>query len=416
MRRRGRYLPAGRIVRLGVLLALVLVCAMPAQVLLPLPDSALRLAHGGVVYDGWPDVAARPGTPQKGLPAGFVDEKLIDGLVRPTAIRFLPDGRVLVAEQRGMLKLYPAADRDEPRVLLDLRSEVLQRSQIGLLGLAVDPDFPSQPYIYLAYSRDAPLGGAAPTYGVSQEDVDECPQGQECPSGARLVRYRLDAATGDVVGDAQVLVDDWCLTGEGHTIGTLAFGPDGALFAGAGDGAGGNEIDYGQLSSPPSTCGDPPSESGSLRSQDLGTLEDPVGLDGTIVRIDRATGARCRTIRLSRRLTRMRVASSPTACATRFASRCGPARTSCGSPTWAGTRMRRSTGSWPVRRRPIWAGRATRVPPGSRTSTSSTSRRARTCMRERPSVTFPAFSFARGPDCGRSLRERGCGDEWYHLL
>ncbi len=104
----------------------------------------------------------RPGTPQKGLPAGFVDEKLINGLVRPTALRFLPDGRVLVAEQRGMLKLYPAADRDEPRVLLDLRSEVLQRSQIGLLGLAVDPDFPSQPYIYLAYSRDAPLGGADP--------------------------------------------------------------------------------------------------------------------------------------------------------------------------------------------------------------------------------------------------------------
>ena len=84
-------------------------------------------------------------------------------------------------------------------------------------------------------------------------------------------------------------------------MGTIAFGPDGALLLGSGDGADGRDIDYGQSSTPPNSCADPPvderrraggrtSEGGSLRSQDLRTRSDPLSLDGTLLRIDRATG------------------------------------------------------------------------------------------------------------------------------
>ncbi len=256
----------------------------------PLPDSAFRVVNGGVVFDDWPRVARRawPQSGHKGMPAGFTDEVLISGLERPTALRFLPDGSVLVTEQQGVLKLFPAADRHEPRVLLDLRTEVLVNYQLGLLALAVDPDFGAEPYVYLAYTRDAPLGGQPPTYGAA-DGADECPARHACPASARLVRYRLEGTPLSATTE-EVLIDDWCIAGPNHTIGTIAFGPDGALYAGAGDGADGQDPDYGQLGPPLNVCDDPHLEGGSLRSQDLSVGDDPVSLDGTIVRVDRTTG------------------------------------------------------------------------------------------------------------------------------
>ena len=82
----------------------------------------------------------------------------------------------------------------------------------------------------------------------------------------------------------------------------MEFGRDGALYASAGDGASFNFVDYGQDGSPLNPCGDPPggvgatltpptAEGGALRSQDLRTSGDPVTLDGTVIRVDPATGA-----------------------------------------------------------------------------------------------------------------------------
>ncbi len=95
-----------------------------------------------------------------------------------------------------------------------------------------------------------------------------------------------------------MLVEDWCQQFPSHSIGSLAFAPDGSLYASGGDGASFNYVDYGQTGNP---CGDPPgdagtaltpptAEGGALRSQDLRTSGDPAGLDGTIIRIDPETG------------------------------------------------------------------------------------------------------------------------------
>ena len=64
-----------------------------------------------------------------------------------------------------------------------------------------------------------------------------------------------------------------------HASGDVAFGPDGFLYASAGDGASFDTEDYGQDNNP---CGDPANEGGSLRSQDLRTSSDPLGLSGAI--------------------------------------------------------------------------------------------------------------------------------------
>ena len=61
-----------------------------------------------------------------------------------------------------------------------------------------------------------------------------------------------------MTGSEQVLIEDWCQQYPSHSIGTVEFGPDGALYASGGDGASFNFVDYGQDGSPLNPCGDPP--------------------------------------------------------------------------------------------------------------------------------------------------------------
>jgi PKD repeat protein len=92
-------------------------------------------------------------------------------------------------------------------------------------------------------------------------------------------------------GPEQVLIEDWCQQYPSHSIGSLAFGADGALYVTGGDGASFNFVDHGQEGSPPNPCGDPPAQGGALRSQDLRTSGDPVSLDGAVLRLNPLTGA-----------------------------------------------------------------------------------------------------------------------------
>ena len=226
---------------------------------------------------------------QSGLPPGFTDRTVISGLNSPTVVRFSPDGRVFVAEKGGLVKEFSGLSDTTPTVVVDLRREVYEYGD-GLLGMALDPDFPTDSSIYVLYTRDAPIGGTAPTYNDNCADP-----GATCPASARLSRIRPD-------GSEQVLIEDWCRQYGSHSIGSLNFGPDGALYVTAGDGASWNFVDYGQGGSPPNPCGDPPggigvalsapsAQGGALRSQDLRTPADPTGLDGTVIRVDPDTGA-----------------------------------------------------------------------------------------------------------------------------
>ena len=237
------------------------------------------------------------------LPAGFTEDTLFSGLTAPTAVRFAPDGRVFVAEKSGLIEVFDGLDDPSPTVFADLRTNVHDSIERGLLGLALDPGFPANPYVYVLYSYDHALGSAdpPPRWGAGGAFGDACPspsgsRADGCVASARLSRLRAD---GDVMtGPEQVLVEDWCSQYPAHSVGALAFGPDGALYAGAGDAASASFADYGQRGNP---CGDPPqppgsplappgAQGGSLRSQDLRTPGDAVTLDGTIIRVDPATG------------------------------------------------------------------------------------------------------------------------------
>ena len=109
------------------------------------------------------------------LPPGFEQNTVISGLRAPTAIEFAPNGRVFVTEKSGIVKTFDSISDTTPTVFADLRTQVHNFSDRGLLSLAVDPDFPAEPYVYVFYVHDAAIGGTAPRWGTAGTTVDPCP-------------------------------------------------------------------------------------------------------------------------------------------------------------------------------------------------------------------------------------------------
>ena len=247
------------------------------------------------------------------LPSGFQESIVFSGLTNPTALRFSPDGRVFVAEKSGVIKVFDSLADTTPDVFADLNVNVYNFWDRGLLGLALDPNFPASPYVYVMYTYDAAIGGLAPRWGTPGIYSDPCPSppgptADGCVVAGRI--SRLTASGNHIAGPEQVLVEDWCQQYPSHSTGALAFGADGALYASGGDGASFNFTDWGQDGSPLNPCGDPPdpagsaltpptAEGGALRSQDIRTPadpatvdpDDPATLDGSVIRINPATGA-----------------------------------------------------------------------------------------------------------------------------
>ena len=89
------------------------------------------------------------------LPTGFTESNVVTGLTSPIGMAFLPDGRILVIEQAGRGRLVVNNFlRTAP--LLDITADVLDGGEQGLLGLAIDPDYPTRPYVYLYYNNTTP--------------------------------------------------------------------------------------------------------------------------------------------------------------------------------------------------------------------------------------------------------------------
>jgi glucose/arabinose dehydrogenase/plastocyanin len=238
------------------------------------------------------------------LPAGFQESVVIDGLTEPMAVSFASDGRVFVAEKSGLIKVFDDLSDPSPSVFADLSTNVYNFFDRGLMSIALDPNFPANPYVYALYTYDGDVGGPAPKWGQVGVLSDQCPSppgatANGCVASGRLVRMQ---AIGNQAGPEQLLVQGWCQQFPSHSLGDIAFGPEGALYATGGDAASFAYADYGQSGIPPNPCGDPPvgvggtqtpptAEGGALRSQDLRTSGDPADLDGALIRVDPATGA-----------------------------------------------------------------------------------------------------------------------------
>lgn len=147
------------------------------------------------------------------VPEGFVLERVADGITGATALAVAPDGRVFVAEQTGALRVVKnGALLAEPFVALKVDSYW----ERGLIGVALHPGFPEEPYVYVT----AVLAEPYPHH--------------------RVLRFTAggDAA---VPGSERVLLegDDQTRLGgskpAGHQGGALRFGADGKLYVAIGD-------------------------------------------------------------------------------------------------------------------------------------------------------------------------------------
>jgi glucose/arabinose dehydrogenase len=158
-----------------------------------------------------------------GVVHGFVDEAVTSGLSLPVAFTTLPDGRVLIAEKAGVVRVV-AGGRLLPDAFIDLRARVNDYWDRGLLGVAADPAFAQNGFVYLFY--------------VYEDD----PFTYSGPKTSRVVRV---TATGDEADPATevVLVSAIPADSPSHNGGALRFGPDGALWITTGDASSFNAVD-----------------------------------------------------------------------------------------------------------------------------------------------------------------------------
>jgi glucose/arabinose dehydrogenase len=99
--------------------------------------------------------AQRSPTPAS-VEGNITTETVASGLVHPWALAFLPDGRILVTERPGRLRIVDRNGRlSEPLAGVP---EVAARGQGGLLDVAIDPNFSENQLVYLSYAEGADDG------------------------------------------------------------------------------------------------------------------------------------------------------------------------------------------------------------------------------------------------------------------
>ena len=162
--------------------------------------------------------------------AGPVKVERLATLVEPWGMSYLPDGRLLVTEKPGRLRIYSEGRLSAPVGGLPA---VAYRGQGGLLDVEIDPDFAGNGLVYLYYSE------AAEQQPKDARDVHDPRTGPDFDKednllkGGAVARGRLD---GDQLRDVKVIWRQVPKTiGRGHFGGRLAFAADGKLFITSGD-------------------------------------------------------------------------------------------------------------------------------------------------------------------------------------
>lgn len=151
------------------------------------------------------------------LPAGFSESVVAGGLGQVTSMDLLPDGRLLVAQQNGILHVVKDGGQLLPTPFLQLTVDSTEER--GLLGVVHDPNFQSNHFIYVYHTVPAANGAAA---------FNE------------LSRFTADSNNPDVAeagSEVDILKLNDLSGATNHNGGDLHFGVDGMLYIGVGENA-----------------------------------------------------------------------------------------------------------------------------------------------------------------------------------
>jgi glucose/arabinose dehydrogenase len=158
-----------------------------------------------------PAFAGQTRAPQPAQPTRLQTETVAKGLEHPWALEFLPDGRMLVTEKQGRMRIVDAKGRlSEPVRGLP---EVVDAGQGGLLDVALDPDYAKNGLIYWSYSEP-----------------------REGGNGTAVARGKLITSGKPRVENVQVIFRQQpTFQSNLHFGSRLAFAPDGMLFVTLGE-------------------------------------------------------------------------------------------------------------------------------------------------------------------------------------
>jgi len=141
-----------------------------------------------------------------------------DGFISPVVITHAGDSRLFVVNEPGSILIVDSAGNVNPEPFLDISNRVIFGGEQGLLGLAFHPDYKSNGYFFVDYT------GAGDSTHISRFKM-------------------LSGNPGKADPQSEMKILTIAQPHKNHNGGNLAFGPDGYLYIGMGDGGSGGDPD-----------------------------------------------------------------------------------------------------------------------------------------------------------------------------
>ncbi|MEM6451879.1 MAG: DUF4347 domain-containing protein [Cyanobacteria bacterium P01_D01_bin.105] len=163
--------------------------------------------------------------------AGFTRQTLVSGLDNPLAFTYAEDGRIFVTEKAGRVKIIE--NGQVTSTFIDINAEVNSYWDRGLMGVALDPDFENNGWVYLSYVVDL------------EPETPDRPSFNSAASG-RLIRVKASATNPNVadLSTREVILDGHKMTHATHAVGDVDFDNDGNLIFSWGDGGFGDNLRF----------------------------------------------------------------------------------------------------------------------------------------------------------------------------
>src|SRR5215813_7854683 len=143
------------------------------------------------------------------IPDGFTQTQVVTGMIGVTRMVLLPDGRILVCEQAGNIRVIENGVLRSTPFLTIVDTDSF--SEHGLLGITLDPDFATNHFFYVYYTAKTP---------VSHNRISRFTAGTSADPASEVVLFEMDPSVGEL---------GW------HQGGNIKFGPDGKLYIAVGD-------------------------------------------------------------------------------------------------------------------------------------------------------------------------------------
>jgi glucose/arabinose dehydrogenase len=157
--------------------------------------------------------------PAQTLPTTFFHDTLVPGLMEPVGLAALPDGRLLIIEQRtAAIKVWTGGATASSIGTVPGVNSI--GNEQGLLAIAVDPGWPARPYVYVWFDSNASANMRLAMFTVSGDLTN--------PTSTNLS-----------IGSQYNIVTDVPDVASNHNGGALRFGIDGKLYLSIGDDASG---------------------------------------------------------------------------------------------------------------------------------------------------------------------------------